>query len=41
MTRPGGLTVAYGPPDTTGPAADGDLYDPAEPDHHSGLPNGA
>jgi len=41
VTRPGGLTVAYGPPDTTGPAADGDLYDPAEPDHHSGLPNGA
>jgi hypothetical protein len=31
VTRPGGLTVAFGPPDTT---------DPAEPGPDSGLPNG-
>jgi len=39
VTRPGGLTVAFGPPDPTDPA-DGDLSDPADPDPDGGLPNG-
>jgi len=40
VTRPGGLTVAFGPPDAADPAAAGDLSDPAEPDPDNGLPNG-
>ena len=39
VTRPGGITVAFGPPDTTDPT-EGDLSDPAVPDPDIGVPNG-